>query len=286
MITVNGMYRSFSRGELDRESFLAVCCLYVEQAAVQLFRVSRTEREDTVSEFYPRLCRIVRRYEDNGSSFEAYLTVSLRYFCRGRLMRLRRLQMRELLQGDISDSLMVAETPDYTAALEANGRPGFFPATAGFITDSRERDTVRRHLLICFCKNFPLLDDGEIRMYMKYLEIPLILVESLQAYTTDRRQRYIRRRNDYITQRDRHFARMHSLHHMARQEYSPERKTALMKKSESHRRIWQYYRDRLKRQNVHLSNREVGDLLGIPKGSVDSAMANLSRRLEKLGAAE
>ncbi len=284
MITINGMYDSFSRGEADWESFLSVCCLYVEQASVQLFRVSPADREDTVAEFYPRLCRIVRRYVDTGSSFEAYLTVSLRYFCRNRSMRMRRLRMRELLQEDIGNSLMVAETPDYSAGLTTIRGPSTAGSASAFVTDSRERDTVRRHLLICFCKNFPLLDDDQVCMYMQYLEIPQILVQSLHAYVTDRRQRYNRRRNSYAAQRDRHYARMHTLHHLARQEYSPERKASLMKRSESHRRLWQYYRTRLKKQNVHLSNREVGDLLGIPKGSVDSAMSNLNRRLEKIGA--
>jgi hypothetical protein len=55
---------------------------------------------------------------------------------------------------------------------------------------------------------------------------------------------------------------------------------------EFHRRRWCYYRRRLKRQTVHFTNREVATILGVPKGSVDSALSNLSRRLAQRGLRE
>ncbi|MFA7566723.1 MAG: hypothetical protein WCY01_06820 [Alkalispirochaeta sp.] len=290
MISINDAYDDYIQGATDWEAFLIVCYAFIADTVVRLFRVSMEDRGDTVAEFYPKLCRIVERYEDNGSTFEAYLTVCLRFFCRTRAQRIRSLYRHEVLMEDVDTVLITAETPptdfctEFTACTEPDvcTKASVCGPSFALITNTRKSDTLRRQLLICFCKNLPLLDQDQINTYTTLLCIPPLLVKSLEVYVSDRRQNFLNRRNKYTLQRNRHFAKMHTYQRLAQEELNPRSRKTLHERSEFHRTRWLYYRTRLQKQNVHLSNREVGVLLGIPKGSVDSAMSNLTRYLEKI----
>ncbi|MCG8481392.1 MAG: hypothetical protein MI724_20020, partial [Spirochaetales bacterium] len=86
----------------------------------------------------------------------------------------------------------------------------------------------------------------------------------------------------YQELRDRHYAAMLRYDTEGAHASKPHAREAADRMHAFHRRRWKHYRHRLAHQALHLSNREVGLLLGIPKGSIDSAMAGLARRLASL----
>ncbi len=280
MSSINQVYLAFRRGETDWDSLITQCCIYIGEISVRMFRVAMEERDDTIAEFFPKLCALTANYQECGSSFEAYLTVSLRFFCRSRHRRRRECALREVLTDDVDSPLFLVEDRESVTIVHSD-----FSCPGGqrpLLTITRRTDTLRKQLLISFCKNLPILDDEQVASYTRLLQLPPGLVTSLETYVSDRREHFLQRRNRYTEQRDRHYAEMHRCQHLAAATLSVDEKRSLTERSEYHRRRWLHYHERLKRQNIHLSNREVGLLLGIPKGSVDSAMANLNRRLEAI----
>lgn len=281
MASLDNVYNDYCSGKVQWDHFIASCYEYIQHRTAKFLPIAPDDRDDTVAEFYPRLCTLAERYENTGSSFETYVTVSLRYYWRTRTRKRDARREYEVLIPDFQTMECTAESADYTVteskhdAAEALER-----SLCPLLSNTRTRDAIRRQLIISFCKNFPLLSESEIQRYIARLRIPLSFVRSLDSFVTERRSRVIKRRNEFARLRDRHFVRMQSFQRRADTEIDVKRRRQWEEQRAFHRRRWSFYRRRLQRQYVHLSNKEVAELLGIPKGSVDSALARLAHRLE------
>lgn len=263
-------------GRLSWEDFYQQALTKMNALLVRPLGIDTEGREEIVGEFYPRFVKICSDYTDCGSSFEAYLFTSLRFFVRSwQRERTRQLRTENALGCYDSDELSVSEDP-IESVIPLAPRSGL-----ALLSNSRQRDTVRRQLLICLCKNLPLLDHDEIHYYAVLFGLPVEWIRGFDSYLHERHARISRARTNYREHRDRHYAAM--LHH---QIFSEKSRSEGCDPVEFHRRRWNYYRRRLRRQTVHLTNREVASILGIPKGSVDSALSNLSRRLAQRGRAQ
>jgi len=284
MISLNNAYYEFSHGSLGREPFIVLCCEFVRELFSRSVRARPEESHEALAEFYPRLCTLPERYRDQGSSFEAYVTVSFRFFYRTRRNVHRRRRMLEVLVPEIDEILSVAESSVFDRVED----PAFEPdpavviETAGCLCNTRLRDTIRRQILIVFCKNLPLLDDEETRRYARALQIPMSFVNAVRSYIDDRNAPLLARRCFFRTQRDRHYVQMNYAETLVLEEPDSAVRLAATKRYRFHRRRWAHYRKRLDRIKIHLSHQEIGSLLGIPKGTVDSAVSRLNRRLELL----
>ncbi len=270
--------RSLAEYRHNRLSWETFCQRALEHMDTVLSRplgIDAEGRTEIMGDFYPRFVKLCSDYFEQGSSFDAYLFTSLRFFVRTWQRKQTRIKRAEHVYGcDNTEDLRVSEDPshaDPTPCVE-NG--------LAILSNTRQRDTVRKQLLICLCKNLPLLDQEEVEYYAALFGIPSRWLHGLETYIHERRSRISRATTDYREHRDRHYAAM--LHH---QRFTDNTETSAPDLEEFHRRRWEYYRRRLKRQTVHLTNREVASLLGIPKGSVDSALSNLSRRLAQQGGA-
>lgn len=259
--------------KLSWEKFYRRALIQMEIVLTRSLNIDLESQIEIIGEFYPRFLRICQDYSDNGSSFDAYLFTSLRYFVRTwQRAQAVRTRTENTLGCHDPDKLSVSEDPT----------DGELPPCPGdglaILSNNRQRDTVRRQLLICLCKNLPLLDQDEIHYYAALFGLPVNWIRSFESYLHERRARISGARTEYREYRDRHYAAM--MHH---QFFPGEPREDGYDPVDFHRRRWRYYRKRLKRQTVHLTNREVALILGIPKGSVDSALSNLSRRLVQRG---
>lgn len=284
MISINYSHAQFVSGTMPYDTFVIHCCRYVHDAMAHLFGIPGHDREDAVADFFPRLTLLIERYQDQGSSFEAYLMVSLRFFCRTRHRERERLETVETLVSDLEDSPHTAEAPrpiDVTYSIPEEDPTMIVeePETA-FLTETRTKDTVRKQVLISFCKNLPLLDDADVATFAATLNIPETFVDALQTYVSARRHRFVSQQSGFRRQRDRHYIRMRALEALVAPEITSAAQERIARRYRFHRRLWHYYRRRLKRQRVSLTNAELSSLLGIPKGSVDTSLVRLNRRLE------
>ncbi|MEX2445225.1 MAG: hypothetical protein WD492_16620 [Alkalispirochaeta sp.] len=266
----------YHSGNLTWEAFYRQALRHMDAVLTRPLGINAEGRQEIVAEFYPRFVKLCSDYVDCGSSFDAYLFTSLRFFVRTwQREQTRRRRTENALGCHDSDELSVSEDPA-DGEISPSAHNGL-----AILSNNRQRDTVRRQLLICLCKNLPLLDQDEISYYAALFGLPIGWIRGFESYLHERRERISQARTGYREHRDRHYAAM--LHHQIfpgttrHDGYDP---------VEFHRRRWKYYRKRLQRQTVHLTNREVATILGIPKGSVDSALSNLSRRLEQRARAQ
>ncbi len=263
----------YRQQQLSWETFCQGALKYMDTVLTCPLGIDAEGRAEIIGDFYPRFVRLCSDYFEQGSSFDAYLFTSLRFFVRTWQRKRMKLKHAEHMYG-------CTDTEDFSVSEEPGGGEGIPCVENGLaiLSNTRQRDTVRKQLLICLCKNLPLLDQEEVEHYAVLFGIPSRWLHGLETYVHERRARISRATTDYREHRDRHYAAM--LHHQR----SPEtNNTGLPNMERFHRRRWEYYRRRLKRQTVHLTNREVATLLGIPKGSVDSALSNLARRLAQQG---
>lgn len=264
----------YRAGEISWDEFYGLVYVHLTTLLVRRFQFDREVAGELLADFYPKLVRVCRDYQDSGSTFEAYLYTCIRYFTNEWTRQRRTARRKEVLIGCCDETaLAVAEEPDID---EVSGTHCIESGLA-ILANSRQRDTIRRQLLICLCKNLPLLNSSEIERYSALFGLPVGWLSSVEAALLPRRERIGKTRTKYREQRDRHYASMLDAANQDRVRPGS-REVAV----EFHRRRWNYYRDRLRRQTVHLSNREVAAILGISKGSVDSALSNLSKRLAVL----
>ncbi len=265
--------------EISWDEFYRVAGAHMQRMLGRVLRVPPADRDDLIGEFYPRFVRLSRDYVYHGAPFDAYLFTSLRYAVRSRRRDARERMTRDSVFAGTTAGMdeVVAETP--VADGEADDKDVCAPSPRiAILATSRQRDTVRRQLFLCLCKNLPVLTDAERSYYARLFDIPSSWLDGLDRCVHDRWDRVSRRRTAYREHRDRHFAAM-LMNQAVTDQVPGDWARAQAETDRFHRRRWAYYRRRLSHQSIHLTNREVAVLLGIPKGSVDSALANLSHRL-------
>jgi RNA polymerase sigma factor (sigma-70 family) len=261
----------YRENEISWEEFYRLVHTHLTTLLVRRFQFPPDAARELLADFYPKLVRVCRDYENSGSTFEAYLYTCIRYYISEWTRRRRTARGREILIGCCDETpLAVAEEPE----IDSDVGTHCMESGLAILANSRQRDTIRRQLLICLCKNIPLLSASEIERYAALFGLPLGWLRSVEASLLARRDRVGQTRTKYREQRDRHYASMLDAANRERLRSGSREAVA-----EFHRRRWNYYRERLQHQTVHLSNREVAVLLGISKGSVDSALSNLAKRL-------
>lgn len=272
MSDLSSTFVQYRRGSVPRSRLIEAIVQFAQIRLHARFHLTREQQHEILNEFYPRLENMCDNYHYQGKSFEAYVFSTLRYFCRTWHRRQMERIDREVLIGESQSELFVCEDP--APAVEDDLTPYPLHPVAGVVVSSRFEDAFRRQILICLCKNIPLLSDADAQRYATRLSLPYAWIEAVQRATHERTVQVRERTERMKRHRNRHYVKMIQCERAE----GPTSDRALF-----HRRMWLTWCDRLKRQRVHLSNSEVALLLGIPKGSVDSAMTNLTRRLAQSG---
>lgn len=264
-------------GDLSWEEFIVIAVAFMNNVMFNRHKLSMEERSEIISEFYPRIRGIVRNYQEIGSSFESYFACSLNHFCRtyiGRKIRIREYETMFLADGDPRETLSgMAAEPDPDPVY------GEFDSEFSRMQGSGQRDTLRRQLLVVLCQNIPLLSSEECERYSMILDLPGTWLQAVLEYALHHRADRAERRTVLRERRDIHFAAMIRLEKISRDPEYAEPEVCHRSRYRHHRRLWKLYVARLRKQSIHLSHREISVLLGIPKGSVDSTINILSRRL-------
>lgn len=272
--------RRFRAGHMTWDEFVARSIPAIHATLTRVFRCDQDVRCEVVSEFYPRLRRVVDDYRDGGAPFEAYLSRSVTNCYRSMYRRTRRRNDCEVLFCDDHDYAEEIAAPEKTSSLRAEPRPRH--GVTMLRTETRTRDAVRRQMLYVLCQNVPLMDDAECERYAAMFDLPVAYVGALQSYVQQTNVERSRRRTTYRERRDRHYAAMLRCERDREQARDEWQRDRLEEQARHHREQWNYYRHRLSRQTVTLTHRDVARLLGVSKGSIDSSMAYLQARLARI----
>jgi RNA polymerase sigma factor (sigma-70 family) len=235
--------------------------------------------EDACGDFFvfihPRLLRLIARFRDQGRPFENYLWAvlnwQLRNFARDRARSERRWQVS--LRVEPVEAPAVEEAPE-------RGEAGTDVSAAGaaFARCIRS-DADRRNFLFLLLKCARHLD-GEPAPELARLagvspETLLSLASELRGLRAPReaRQRTFRER------RNRCYAAARLLESEIAAEVDAGRREVLQESLHRMRRRMVSAMKRMSRVGLAPTNREIGKVLGVPKGTVDSGLYWLKRKL-------
>ena len=276
---LNALHARYTRQEISWSQFLKESVKQIQAIVDSYVSLTREARLEVATDFFPRFVRICQEYHPCAEGLDAYVGASLRYFCRSWCRHNAREWTKEdVVVHDCQHQWEVREDePDLEHAPPLLDRL--------VLSNTRQRDTVRKQLIICLCKNLPLLDESEKQRYAHLLQLPYRWIDELDRCIGPRPDQDLARKREYQRLRNRHYAAMmrsEIIRHEDRSYNEHHEVENPQQVEQFHRKRWEFYAERLRRHKQYLSNREVALLLGIPKGSVDSALANLSRRLARL----
>jgi hypothetical protein len=240
--------------------------------------------EDACGEFYvfvhPRILRLVERFRSQGKPFESYLWAVLnwqvRNFARERAQRERAWKVSLRMDAGDAGCAMAEEgcgTADAPGCLDASAIPRTDLARA--IRSPADR----RNFLFLALKCSRQLDPARASAIAELAGVSasclLDLVGTLRDMRTAREERLQR----FTTRRNRAFAKILLLETELRNEVEAVKIEALRETLRRARQRMRSSAERMARVGMSPTNREIAAVLDIPKGTVDSGLYWLKRKL-------
>jgi DNA-directed RNA polymerase specialized sigma24 family protein len=244
-------------------------------------RLRGSRCEDDAGEFYllcyPRLVRTLRRFREQGKPFEWYLQSVLRWQYLAYL-RARRRRERQWASG----SLAAFWEPPSLEPEPAADPPELRRLAEGlFRLESRGR-AVRRgertRLLVWALKRARTLSEAQLQELAELSGLPAAQLEQACARLRQGLLPHERRLGLLTGRRTRAYAALCLLEQELEREAEPARRVLLERRVQKARRALARSQQRIAAVRLAPSNREIAAALGLPKGTVDTALYSLRRR--------
>ena len=277
----------------------------LDELATYTYRYPRrklpTLDEDAPGEFYlfchDKLEQLIVRFRDCGKPFEHYLNSVLSWQLRSFLAKRRdsehawQTALRSRLWDEPEAAAQPAATPPAAQRRqprrENNVRP--FPGAAAAAPRSSghshaqsapaaSSQTVRRRLLYGVLKTGHHLEEAQLAAAARTIGCDLPRLRFLLEQLRRRRASAHRRLELLRERRNRAFAQLQLWSAAAHQAVDGARRAHAVKRAARHRRAVEAAQSELSRVRVAPSNREIAELLGIPKGTVDTGLYWLRRQ--------
>jgi DNA-directed RNA polymerase specialized sigma24 family protein len=244
-------------------------------------RLRGSRCEDDAGEFYllcyPRLVRTLRRFREQGKPFEWYLQSVLRWQYLA-YVRARRRREREWASG----CLAAFWEPPPLEPEPALDPPGLRRQAAGLFRLEAGGRKVRRgertRLLVWALKRVRSLSNTEMSELAELSGLPPELLEQACALLRQGLLPHERRLELLAGRRTRAYAALCLLEQNLGREAEPARREALAKRVQKARRALGRSQRRIAAVRLAPSNRAIAAALGLPKGTVDTALYSLRRR--------
>lgn len=289
MATLTEQVLRFQQTGQGREELLAL----VAARAYAYPRCRGSRCEDDPGEFYlfcyPRLLRTLRRFRDQGKPFEWYLQSVLRWQYLV-YVRVKRRQEQQWNAGVLpafweqtqSEGPASDPVPPHLSEPPCPGRARIEELAALFHRDGEgrvARPCDRTRLLAGVLKEVRLLPEPEVERLARLAAIPPSrLQQACRALRRDLEPKELRLEM-LRERRTRAYAALCLLERELAREPEPAAREHLARRLERARRCLRRSQERIARVPVEPSNRQLAAALGLPKGTVDSALFNLKRRL-------
>ena len=268
--TLNDLYADFTAGLLEKQRLEEAIFRIIQKTPEQLGlpRLFRENRDEYISWLYPRLSRAIDTYRDMGSSFEAYIGTLIR-------MAAAEYRSRQARSYAAESAARITQFPEINVR---ENEPQYDEGMAHSQDTSLKMRKPRQYLILvlkccCFVSD-DFLDKISPRLGME--------PEALHAMVRSLRQ--LRGKRDRIINvlRERannQFFRCILYEHKLRNipdDCAAARK--LQERLERGRKRLANMRERLARLRSDPSNKQIAEILGLSRGTVDSALHGLKLR--------
>jgi RNA polymerase sigma factor (sigma-70 family) len=248
--------------------------------------------EDSAGEFFvrvfPKIPQLIERFRYMGRPFESYLTSTLMYQIRSFAQERRKADLEweagacTALQADPADAqsleLLRPDPEGSWTALDPPLRDALGIGPDGRIGSPASR---RRFLILCL-KSAHLLGDGDLEAVSRIAEIEPKDLERMVDRLKERQGRKLKRVELYTGRRNRAFCAMRLIEMRLARETDREKRVLLERRSTCLSSTVRSCQHTVARIRLGPTHREIGELLGIPKPTVDSTIHRLKQRAAEL----
>jgi DNA-directed RNA polymerase specialized sigma24 family protein len=236
--------------------------------------------EDACGDFYvfvhPRMLRLLGKFRDLGKPFESYLWAvlgwQLRNFARERRQRERAWSVSLRMEEGDSDALADPE------GVPADPLLSFAPRMARVIRS----DADRRNFLFLLLKCSRSIDPATAAPLAALAGIPVGHLLDTVAALKDMRGSRERRQEAFRCRRNRAFTKVRLLETELKIEADPARLQDVREGLRKAQRRMESAARKMARVGLSPTNREIAAVLGVPKGTVDSGLYWLKRKLSSV----
>ncbi|MDR0636287.1 MAG: hypothetical protein LBF87_04340 [Treponema sp.] len=266
-LPLNSLWNQYTQGLLTRKDFEESIFRFLLENYKQfnLFHRDRDEFADYLCWLYPSLSRAIDAYKEAGSSFDAYICSIVRCSAKTRYVRETEHHLTEYAcwEARAEEELTLSEhIPAYLDA-EESLKPVRNP----------------RQVLILLLKSYFFVSDDFIVRVAPAIGISLekltAMLDKLRELRMDHDEKILQLKEQLHLQYYRCMAYQKRLEALC--EYSSHREVLCGYLARAYS-SYALLKERLAHVNVEPSNREVAEVLGIPKGTVDSTLYTLKRK--------
>ena len=280
--TLNKLYCEYSSGKLKRADFEGSIYKYLiyNQEKTSISHWKRNEYEDFVSWFYPRLQTAINSYKETGSSFEAYIAKYLLVSAREFYVRNAANSVIEysIWSARISDMYIHEESPLYIAENPGSSAP-VYNKTEDLITqlilEKKGRKNTRRILALILKCYYYVSENFAQRIALAAGIDSKELTEMLSKI------RKIREKKDdeiYLIKERIYCQYYRCIVYEKRLSLFEENSIAhekLKQRLEKAKQRLESMRKRMMSIRMEATNKQVADVIGITKGTVDASLFRL-----------
>jgi RNA polymerase sigma factor (sigma-70 family) len=235
--------------------------------------------EDACGDFYvfihPRLIRLLDRFRDQGRPFESYLWTVLNWQLRNFARDRSRAERRWHVSLRVDPGEGVSRDED---CIDSVPGPEDLAASAAIASCIRS-GADRRNFLFLLLKSSRRLDPERAPALARLAglspEALLALASSLRDLRSSREARH----EMFCSRRNKSYAAVRVREAELRTEVDPDRRAALQNDLDRMKRRMVLAMQKMSRVGLAPTNAEIGRVLGVPKGTVDSGLYWLKRKL-------
>lgn len=269
VLSLNDLYQKYAEGILKKEQFETLLFKFILDNYQQfhLYNWNKDDYIDYLSWLYPRLNRAIDTYREAGSCFENYIKTIIHWSSKE--------YRSDILRSFFGErTAWMIETPEVTVH---ENEPEYFGGELNV-----QRSFNRRQILFLLLKCYYFVSDDFLTRIAPVIGMEKEHLNQIIAKLRDLRTR---REAEIRCLQERRYGLFY--HCIAYEKIikampdNPAHQALMETKLERIRRRLEAIKRRLSKIHIHATNRQIAEVLGIPKGTVDSAMATLKYKVRQ-----
>jgi predicted transcriptional regulator with HTH domain len=265
---LSDFYRLYIEGNLPKKIFEGRIFQYLLNnfEKFRMFNGNRERWNDFLSWLYPRFARAIDLYRDLGSSFDAYITGLVNSAAREYRFRESDHNITEYVcwRAKAEENILFENEPEYLEEKKAVPIPD---------------DINPRQVLFLLLKSYFFVSNEFVEKVAKAIGMDVSVV---QGMIDELRKRRSEKEAEIMDLRE----RIHSQHYrclayekrMHNAQPGTEHHEIMKKRLERAKKRYKTMRKRLGGMRMSASNRMIADILGVPRGTVDSSLFAIRNR--------
>jgi hypothetical protein len=280
---INDLYSQFNNGAIGRNDFEGLLCQNLAGSKSKFVSSywTQDEYDDFISWMYPRIHNAIDNYKVTGASFEVYLAAIIRVAAKEYRVRKITENVTEYAVWTIrvSEQYASEEAPAYLPDLNKKSKTKAPPPAA--VTVKKRNNP--RQLLMLALKCYSYMSDDFIGKIARKTGIDR---DKLTEMISEIRGIRVERDAEIYQMRERVYSQFYRcIAYEKRLTFLPENSPAAIIMKQRSEKAWkrlEKMRDRLASNRSDPTNRQVAQVMGISKGSVDSGLFALKTKWNPL----